>query len=182
MDVTSIRSYLEQNTYMDAMVPHGPRSYMTGFDYQTATVDLFDFTAAKFAEYLTKAGDDYRGSAVFYESYPFDQINKLPPNSSAYGNRGKHFNCTICLRWAGSQHDEWIKALIKDFVREARAIDKKAMLSEGKEPTAENSYVTFHLPGDPAEKAFGGNLARLKEVKREWDPNGRFDKWFNIPI
>ena len=182
MDITSIRSYIEQNSSIDAMMPHGFRSYMTGFDYQTATIDLFNFTAAKFSEYFTKLGDDYRPSGILYESYPFDQIIKFPPESSAYGNRGKHFNCTLAIRWAGSQHDEWIKAWIKDFVREARAIDKREMLLEGKEPTAENSYVTFHLPDHPAEKAFGGNLERLKEVKRKWDPNGRFDKWLNIPI
>jgi Berberine and berberine like len=181
-DVTSIRSYLVQNSYMDSSVPHGPRTYMTDFAYQIPSVDLLTFTADKVTEYRGKIGHDYRPCAIFYETYPFDHVTKFPADSSAYANRGRHFNCTVQLRWAGSQHDEWVKSWIKDFVRDAREIDKRVMLAEGRDPTPERGYATFHLPGDRAEKAFGGNLERLKEVKRKWDPNGRFNKWLNIPI
>jgi len=155
---------------------------MTGFDYQTVSEEIYQLTALTLAEYMEKVGDDYRGGGIVYESYPFDQINKLPSDSSAYGNRGKHFNCTVSLRWSGEKHDAWIKDFIQNFVRQAREVDRSVMLGEGKEPTEENGYVNFHLPGDPVEKAFGNNLPRLKEVKRKWDPNGRFNKWFSIPV
>jgi hypothetical protein len=155
---------------------------MTDFAYQIPSADLLAFTVDKVTEYRAKIGDDFRPCAIFYETYPFDQVIKIPADSSAYPNRGRHFNCTVQLRWAGSQHDEWVKAWIKDFVRQAREIDKKVMLAEGRNPTPERGYATFHLPGDRAEQAFGGNFERLQEVKRKWDPNGRFNKWLNIPI
>ena len=130
---------------------------------------------------MEKCGQDYRGGGMFYETYPYQKIIQVPGDGTAFANRGKHANCTVCLRWAGENNDAWIKDWIKDFVAGARAVDRQAMLKEQRDPTVENSYVNFHLPEHPVEKAFRDNLPRLIELKKKWDPMGRFNKWFNIP-
>src|SRR5436190_2621051 len=133
---------------------------MTGFDYQTVTTEICDFAAHKCTEYVEKVGEDYGGGGLFFESYPFQKIIETPYDGTAFANRGEHFNCTVCMRWSNEGNDEWIKAWIKEFVRDVRAVDAKAMQAEGKNLTHENSYVNFHLPDEPVEKAFRSNLPR----------------------
>ena len=154
---------------------------MTGFDYQTVPPELLEHTVDKFTHFVSKVGDDYRGSVILYESYPYGKIVQQSCDATAYANRGTHFNCTVCLRWMGADHDEWIKQYIKDFVRDAREIEKSELLKEGRKPTAEKGYANFHLPAEPAEKAFYDHLPRLIELKQKWDPKGIFNKWFSIP-
>jgi hypothetical protein len=181
LDVTAIRSYTEQNQCLDPMMPHGVRTYMSSFAYQTVTVEVLEYTAQKYASYISALGNDCRPGAIMFENYPFEKVIEIPSDGTAYANRGRHFSCAIGLRWEGAQHDDWVKQWIKDFVQEARAIDTKAMIAQGREPTKTSGYANFHLPGDPASPAFGGNFARLTELKQKWDPNGRFNKWLSIP-
>ena len=166
---------------MDGMAFHGPRAYMTAFAYQTLSVELLEYAAQFYSSYLSTLGDSYQPSAIIFEGYPFEKIIEVPFDATAYASRGKHFNCSLALRWEGAQHDEWVRQSIKNFVKEARAIDRKVMLERGMEPTEITGYANFNLPDDPPSQAFRGNLPRLIEVKRKWDPNGRFNKWFNIP-
>jgi hypothetical protein len=181
LDITGIRPYPEQNSFMNDMVHHGPRSYITAFAYQILSVELLEHAAQFYSSCLSALGEDYRPGVVLFEAFPFNKVIEVPFDATAYANRGKHFNCTVCLRWEGEKHDEWIRQSIRDYVKEARAIDQKVMLERGMKPTEITGYANFHLPGDPPSQAFRTNLPRLIELKRKWDPKGRFNKWFNIP-
>lgn len=154
---------------------------MTGFDYQTVTHPIFEFSTQEYTKLLEKLGPDCRGAVILYESYPYQKFLETPPDGTAYGNRGKHFNCTVFVRWETPELDESVKAWIKDFIKEAREIDRREMRKEGLNETVEGAYVNFHLPDDRVEMAFGTNLPRLVKLKRKWDPKGIFNKWFNIP-
>lgn len=41
-------------------------------------------------------------------------------------------------------------------------------------------YINLGHGDEPLEEIYGDNLARLRELKREWDPENRFNQWFNI--
>ena len=154
---------------------------MSAFSYQTVSEDLFQLAVKTFDSYLSKIGDDYRGGGIFFESYLFEKIVSVGCDTTAYANRGEYFNCALALRWSGTQHDAWVKQLIKDFISEAREVDRKCMLAEGKEPTAKTGYANFNLPDDPVSFAFRDHLPKLIELKKKWDPRGKFNKWFSIP-
>ena len=44
----------------------------------------------------------------------------------------------------------------------------------------ETSYMNFAHGDEPLEEIYGESLPRLKELKRQWDPQGRFNQWFPI--
>jgi Berberine and berberine like len=154
---------------------------MTSFAYQAVSEESLQLAVKSYAAFLSTVGDDYRGGAIFFEGFPFEKIVSVPSDATAYANRGKYFNCTLGFRWSGSHYDDWVKQLIKDFVQEAREIDRKFMLAHGQEPTVQNGYANFHLPAASVAQAFQENLPRLIEMKKKWDPNRRFNKWFCIP-
>jgi hypothetical protein len=181
VDITAIRSYEAQNSFMDPMMPHGPRSYLKGFDYQTVTAPLLTLVVNKHDQFLERLGDGFRGGGIFFESYPYNAIIQHASDSTAYANRGAHFNCTISVRWADESMDDWVRDWIHELVADSRDIEAQAMTAEGKEKTVDGAYVNFCLPGEKVEMAFRENLPKLIEVKRKWDPKGRFDKWFAIP-
>jgi hypothetical protein len=155
---------------------------MTGFDYQKVTVELLQHTVNAFTNFMKEVGEDYRVSVILYECYPYEKIIQVPYHATAFANRGKHYNCTVALRWAGESHDKWVKDYIKKFVREAREIERGYLLEHGLSPTVVNGYANFNLPEEKAKDAFQENLPKLMEVKKKWDPQARFNKWFNVPI
>ena len=154
---------------------------MTAFVYQTITTEILTYAVKNWTSYVSKIGNDYRGGAIFFEGYSFEKIIAVPSENTAYANRGKYFNCALGYRFEGAQHDAWIRQWAKDFVQECRAIDEKKMIELGKEPTVLNGYANFHLPGARADEAFRENLPKLVGLKRKWDPEHRFNKWFSIP-
>ena len=154
---------------------------MTAFAYQTVSEELVRFGVETQQKFRAALGEDYVLGDIFFEAYPYEKIMSVAADETAYANRGKYFNCALGFRWKGAQHDAFVKQFIKDYVRESREIDRKVMLERGSKPTALNGYANFHLPGDPVSGAFQGHLPRLVEIKKKWDPKGRFNKWFSIP-
>jgi FAD/FMN-containing dehydrogenase len=41
-------------------------------------------------------------------------------------------------------------------------------------------YVNFAHGDEPLEEIYGDSLPRLRELKQKWDPENRFNQWFNI--
>ena len=41
-------------------------------------------------------------------------------------------------------------------------------------------YINFAYGDEPLEEIYGESLPRLRELKREWDPEGAFNQWFPI--
>jgi len=43
-----------------------------------------------------------------------------------------------------------------------------------------NSYLNFAHGDELLEEIYGESLPRLRELKEQWDPNGRFNQFFPI--
>ena len=41
-------------------------------------------------------------------------------------------------------------------------------------------YINLCHGDEPLEEVYGDSLPRLRELKRVWDPENRFNQWFNI--
>lgn len=179
-DHLGVHTYAEQNSINNPLTVHGPRTYVTGFAYQALSVPLLNYTLEKFSSYIATLGQDYVTSAILYEAYPTAKTCEIPPDATAYANRGNWFNCAMMIRWKGAEHDVWVKEWIKEFVKGARAVDAQVAMTSGQEVMEKTAYANIPLPDSTPGEAFRGNLPRLTEVKKKWDPNGRFNKWHHI--
>jgi FAD/FMN-containing dehydrogenase len=46
--------------------------------------------------------------------------------------------------------------------------------------TWKKRYINFGHGDESLEEIYGKSLPRLRELKRKWDPQNRFNQWFNI--
>ena len=179
VDHTSVHTYVAQNEVLNPIVPHGPRSYTKSFIYQVTSIssELLNYSVDKFAEYISHLGDDYEISAVLYEPFPPAKVSEIPTNGTACPLRNGMIHCVLNVRWKNASHDVWVAQWVRDFISEAKKIDQKISGTAAKE----FGYANMVLPGEKAAEAFGENYTRLRDVKRKWDPEMRFNKWLPIP-
>jgi hypothetical protein len=179
-DHLGVHPYAQQNAVNNSLAPHGPRTYVKGFAYQTMSSEILDYSLKKFSEFISHLGEDFVTSALIYEAYPTAKTCEVAPDATAYANRGKWYNCAMMLRWNDEKHDAWVNQWSKDFVKGVRIVDNQVVQSRGEKVLEKTSYANMPFPDATLRDAFRGNLERLTEVKMKWDPNGRFNKWFNV--
>jgi hypothetical protein len=179
-DHTQIHSYADQNKVTDPIATHGDRKYMKGFAFRYFNPAIVDYSLQEFGSFLNAMGPSDAGSAILMEAHPYGKMCSVPPEATAFANRGDYFNCTMAARWKGSEKDEFVRDWTKTFVSGAKVIEDR-LAQERKEKAISGGYANMDMPGDKAVDAFKSDLPRLKEVKK-WDPNGRFNKWFPISV
>jgi hypothetical protein len=100
-------------------------------------------------------------------------LTDCPPTSSAFWNRNFEWNCPVIGGWIGGEDDRtactaWVRQTVKFLV-----------------PYTLGTYSVEITPGLPetvqeVEQAFGGNLPRLRMLKRKWDPESLFRLYYPI--
>ncbi|KAG8978686.1 hypothetical protein FRC05_009958 [Tulasnella sp. 425] len=121
-------------------------------------------------------------SILMYEFYPDKKVGEIPIESAAFAQR--HPYITVLCAIMGIEESD-------DFAPHAwdELLNLKKIVSASSSQAAQESlgYANY---GDPfstrnetdeyARKLFGPNYARLQEVKRKYDPDVVFDRWFAI--
>src|SRR5215471_5248580 len=70
VDHLSVHPYAQQNAINNPLTVHGPRTYVTGFAYQTLSLPLLNYTLEKYSSYIAHLGENYVTGAILYEAYP----------------------------------------------------------------------------------------------------------------
>ena len=99
---------------------------------------------------------------------------RVDADATAYGDRSADYMLSFDGGWMDPADNDDNIAWIRD------AWDRAAQLE-----VASGTYLNFggdrNLDDSDRERAFGRNLARLREVKRDYDPDNRFRLNANIP-
>ena len=165
-DVIQVKSYVAQQTMLDATQPQGRHYYWKS-----------EFLAGVDATFL----DLYRSQFVGNTS-PANQIvlfqmggaiGDLPEDDGAVGNREAGFACVIQAAWpdgdpAGSAHRDWVR----------RSWEALRAYSTG------GNYVNFQSADeadDRTRQSYRANYARLAAAKARYDPGNLFRVNRNIP-
>jgi FAD/FMN-containing dehydrogenase len=143
-----------------------------GCHWETRTRSLPAITAgAAEAIIAAKARAASPLCTVFFHHF-HGAATRMAPDSAAFGQRREHFMVEIVAGWKpdgddGSAHRRWAHDLLQ-------------------------SLAPFALPGgypnllgpddrEQAEEAYGGNAARLRALKRRFDPDGVFTSAIPLP-
>ncbi|PVH75609.1 FAD-binding domain-containing protein [Cadophora sp. DSE1049] len=124
--------------------------------------------------FLEKWGDVVRPSKVAVEIRSYEVSGRVRPDATALWARDKGSVCMLNVQYDGSVGREVMR---EEVVRLTEGL--RGRISEGGKGGG-HSNPNFAVGGEGVEKVFGENLGRLREVKRRYDPEGVFRKWFPI--
>lgn len=157
-DVVQRRTYVSQQSLVDATQPKGRRYYWKSEYLPRLDRALLE----KVAEHASRVRSPHSMILIF----PIGgALEKLPLGHSAVGNRDAAFVLNITGSWERPEDDEinieWARAAWRDM----------RSFSTG------GTYINFLTQEEGDERirtAYGDNYARLIEIKRKWDPHNVF--------
>ena len=157
-DIVQKRSYVSQQTLLDATQPKGRRYYWKSEYLPGIDPELL----AKQREHAARIPSPHSAVIVFQLG---GAIASRPSDHSAVGNRDAAAVVNIAASWEKPEDDaanvEWARSTWRDVRR----------FSTG------GTYVNFLTEeevGDRVAAAYGANLKRLGEIKARWDPDNVF--------
>lgn len=163
-DVVQRRTYVSQQSLLDATQPKGRRYYWKSEYLPGHDAELLSAAT----EHASRAVSPHSAIIVF----PLDgALNRLPAGHSPAGNRDAKSLVNIMASWEKPADDaaniEWARAAWRDLRR----------FSTG------GSYVNMQTEDEGGERvraAYGANYDRLAAVKAAWDPDNVFHVNKNI--
>lgn len=163
-DVLQRRSYVSQQTLLDATQPHGRRYYWKSEYLRGLEPELFAGAIAHARQIVSPH------SAILI--FPLDgAVNERPGDDSAVGNRDARAVINIAGAWDHADGDAantaWARTAWNDLRR----------FSTG------GTYINFLTEDegdDRTRAAFRANYGRLASVKATWDPENLFRANKNI--
>jgi len=163
-DVLQRRTYVSQQSLLDATQPKGRRYYWKSEYLPALSTELF----AKGMQHARAISSPH--SAVLF--FPMGgALTQLPVDHSAVGNRDAQWVINIAASWDKPEDDaaqiEWARAAWRD----ARPFSTGGTYI---------NFLTEEENGDRIQSAYGANLQRLVEIKRRWDPDNVFRTNKNI--
>jgi FAD/FMN-containing dehydrogenase len=164
-DIIQRRSYVSQQSLLDATQPKGRRYYWKS-EYLSELKPELLATAMRHAEAIASPH-----SVILL--FPVDgALNRLPDDHSAVGNRETRYVPNIAASWEKAEDDraniEWARAAW----RELRPYSTGGVYV---------NFLTEEERDDRIKAAYGKNYNRLVAVKSKWDPGNLFSMNKNIP-
>jgi FAD/FMN-containing dehydrogenase len=144
-------------------MPFGLRNYWSGRFLRELPDELIELTAARF-----RTGDTY-GTVLLEPLY--GAAKRVPADATAFAGREASYNATFINSWVDPTTDEGNIEVARGYSSEL------APWAIG------GGYINYasESAGDGLETEFGAErLARLREVKRRYDPENRFRFNHNI--
>ena len=163
-DVVMRRTYVSQQSLLDATQPKGRRYYWKSEYLRPVSRDLLDAAAAHGRSTVSPH------SAVLI--FPLaGALNRLPDDTSPAGNRDAQAILNVAAAWDSAADDQanvgWAREVWQDLRR----------FSTG------GVYVNFLTEdegGDRTAQAYGAHLDRLAAIKATWDPENLFNTNKNV--
>lgn len=162
-DVVGPHPYAGWQRAFDPLLTPGARNYWRSHNFRELSDGALDTIRAY-------AGRLPSNQSEIFIAQLGGAINAQAPDATAYPHRDANFVMNVHTRWEDKSRDQACVAWARDFS------DRTAPFATG------GVYVNFVSEGEERVRAaYGGNYARLAELKRAYDPTNLFSLNQNVP-
>lgn len=166
MDVMGPMPYVMSNMMLDASFPRGARSYWRSHFLPVLSDDAIDALIDRFARNPSAM------SQIVIEHF-HGAVARVPAEATAYALRENGFNVLLLSQWADAAQDGSCTAWCRDA---------SAAIQPFGGPRRYLNYLGTDEAADALlAAAYGPNLARLRQLKRRYDPDNVFHLNINVP-
>ena len=160
-----VQPYTQWQQAFDPLLTPGSRNYWKSHNF----IELNDGAIDSMIEF---AGDMPSPQCEIFVGLIAGAANRVLPDAMAYGHRDTRFVMNVHGRWDDAAQDKsgiaWARAFFKASAPFASA----------------GAYVNFMTADedDRVVSAYGANYARLKQIKRKYDPENIFHNYQGINL
>ncbi|KAL5527561.1 hypothetical protein ACEPAG_6362 [Sanghuangporus baumii] len=166
------------NSLQNSNFPHGRNYY-----FQGVVQDHYSAAAAKKAfECHCEVSSKDVSVVLGIELYPLHKVNIIPKDATAFNLRGAESNIFSLAAWDDDSHEAALRGK-----EAAHAVTQSISTSEERPEASSNSVMAYgnylgdeKLSSERSLKVFGDNHPRLQQLKKKYDPDMLFSKWFKI--
>ena len=186
MVMGGMTNYTTTTGFPDILKLEGFQRYATSAAQMSYPLDesLMLSTLQLFIEVMQKYGSVLQPSKCFIDLRDYRRMASVPMDATAYANRNNVAIIGVDYQWDDPSLDKEMRAAavaysthVKDLVKERKL---KALVHEDGQRDITACYPNFTTGDEKILSVYGENLPRLKELKRKYDPEFMWDKWFPI--
>lgn len=142
-------------------------------------VDILMTLVDDFTVFMAKYGERARPSKLAFELRSFGVTGAVPVSAMAYASRHNLVNVVVEAQYDQPELDAVMREEVKNMITKARNLTTEKRKLQGKREVLVNA--NFSSGSEKVNAVFGENLPRLRELKRKYDPDMMFNKWYPIP-
>lgn len=181
MDGAKMIPYEKLNTLHNPKVDHGECYYLTGSTQREPSSTSIREAMERLSQV---ASEGYRWIGIMVEYHGLDKVNAVSPTATAF-RRPRTPNIAIAISWSPNSDDGTRNQKARQLGKELDRIFTKADAIPG---SVHLGYINYDMDPDAPREAndekarngFGENYARLQKVKKQYDPDNFFNRWFPI--
>jgi FAD/FMN-containing dehydrogenase len=155
--------YVQWQQAFDPLLTPGARNYWKSHNF----TELSDGALDSIIEFAAKLPSP---QCEIFVGLIEGAANRVPSDAMAYGHRDAKFVLNVHGRWDEAAQDETCIAWAREFFKASAPY------------ASAGAYVNFMTEdeGDRVAAAYGANYARLKQIKKKYDPENIFHNNQNI--
>ncbi|KAH8645912.1 hypothetical protein BGZ60DRAFT_424785 [Tricladium varicosporioides] len=186
-DLEPIVSMAKMQPYADITKPsdltNGPPSHQyyapsNALMYTPPDTEVIQTLINDFDAFMTKYGAAVAPSKIAMELRSYKKSSSVSPTATALAARRPAVMTVVEAQFDNSVDAELMRQEVSAMISKVREATRKEGLTKG---GAEFLNANIAEKNEKVQNMFGENLPRLREVKRKYDPDFIFDKWYPIP-